>query len=90
MTTWFNKSPGQEVGIKCEEDESILEIMSLGYPDWIRTPPDLGSRKLCCLSVEIRKCIVNDHEHPAQHYSLEEGLFCCECILNQQFYWYKK
>ncbi len=87
MTTWINKEPGQEVGIV--QEDTVLELFSLNAPDWIRTPPDLGSRQLRCKEVLLEKCVVKDHDHQARHYLMEEYVRCCECVVNQQFYWYK-
>ena len=45
-TMWFDKQPGQ-VAIQGSEEfgDPTTILISEGIPDWVRTPPELGSEK---------------------------------------------
>ncbi len=79
-TWWGTKTPDSDF---IQNENEIV----LAKPNYVRTPPELGSVKMKVLSIFIDLCPQCDRE--VKHYELEEGLFVAECI-EHNYLWYKK
>jgi len=86
-TEWFQRRAG-ELASESEDDERMMLIGSIATSDWVRLPPELGSRQLRVTgrhTAECPKC----HVAGRLHLQLEDGYGVAECK-PCGFVWYRR
>jgi hypothetical protein len=87
MTMWFNRSPGAFISPSTEEEGAAL--VGDAPPDWVKLPPELGSRQLKVLANHEAPCPKCEAPHPVRHLDLEDRYVVAECT-PCGFVWYQK
>ena len=87
MIEWFDKRPGDSIS-QSQEDPTMALIGDIGTGDYVRLPPELGSKQVHVLSThraECPKCKGGE----VKHMTLEDSLGVAECDLGCGFVWYR-
>ena len=87
MTAWFERGPGEIVHLSTEEPGVLL--LSVGPPDWVGLPPELGGAQLRVLGAFMAECPMCKDSVPVRHVGAEQGYYVAECEAHG-FIWYQR
>ena len=79
---WGNREAGH-VGAINENEMLLYE----GTPDYVRLPPELGSRQMKVISAFIAKC--PQCHYMVRHLELGDNIYVAECVIHK-FVWYSR
>jgi hypothetical protein len=84
MTEWFNKTAGDDFSVR-EEDEGMV-LLGDQTPDWVCTPPELGSQRMRVIADASLECPMCQDGAPVKHLICER-VAVAECH-RHGFVWY--
>lgn len=88
---WFDKKPGDIVSEASQENgEPGTLLIGDAPPDWVRLPPELGSRQLKVLSSHQAACPKCKSAPPVRHLELADLYGVAECTHGCGFVWYRR
>lgn len=87
MIEWFEKEVDGPMVREELDGSCVMVFPPNAAPDWVRTPPILGGRKIRVLRAVRAACVCGDN-HTVQHLVLANGMLIAECPI-KGFMWYQ-
>lgn len=86
MTDWFDRKAGDNFSTHQEEEGLVL--LGDQTPDWVRLPPELGSRQLRVTGTRYHECLMCQDGAPVLHLFCQDDYGVAECS-RHGFVWYR-